>query len=215
MGGELLLRVTGRDADLLSTLSLRVRILSHDQIVRTWWQASSHSAQTRLGRLMHRGLLRERKAAAINIGERLLPLAVWSPGELTPDLGALSWSLKKRWSEPTQPTTVYFATAHCARLFAGVRLGRVPRAFHVSHDLGVAEMFLAIRRRRPHAVPLWIDEDRLAPFRRGEKLPDAILATALNAPPIIVLEWGGLYDKKRLLAFHRDCEERGVSYEIW
>jgi hypothetical protein len=214
MGG-LLLRITDRDADLLSTLSLRVRILSHEQIVRTWWQASTHSALPRLGRLMQRGLLRERATTAIRIGERLLPLTVWSPGEPMQEFGALAWALKKRWSSPTEPTTVYFVTAHGARLFGGVRIGRVPRAFHVSHDLGVAEMFLAIRRQRPHAAGLWIDEDRLAPFRRGEKLPDAILAAAPTAVPIIVLEWGGLYSKKRLLAFHRDCEGRGVSYEIW
>ncbi len=214
MGGEVF-RITDRDADLLSTLSLRVRILSREQILRTWWHESGPSSPPRLRRLIRCGLLRERATTAIYVGERLLPLSVWSPEEPSPDFGALAWLLKQRWSSPLKPTTVYFATAHSARLYGGVRLGRVPRAFHVSHDLGVAEMFLALRRRHPAAVELWIDEDRLAPFRRGLKLPDAILATAPSADPIRVLEWGGLYSKRRLLAFHLDCEGRGLPYEVW
>ena len=213
--GDLLHRMTDRDADLLSTLSLRVRMLSHEQIVRTWWQANTHSAMSRLARLMQRGLLRKRLATAIKIGERLLPLTMWSPGEPMQEFGVLAWALKKRWSSPMEPTTVYFATTHCARLFGGIRLGRIPRAFHVSHDLGVAAMFLAIRRQRPDTISLWIDEDRLAPFRRGEKLPDAVLAAAPSASPSYVLEWGGLYSKRRLKSFHLDCEGRGLPYEIW
>lgn len=214
MGGELL-RITDRDADLLSTLSLRVRLLSREQILRTWWHGTRHASQPRLRRLIRRGLLSERAATAINVGKRLLPLSEWVPEEAPPDFGALAWLLKQRWSSSLRPTTVYFATAHCARLFGGVRLGRVPRAFQVSHDLGVAEMFLALRWRSPAAVELWIDEDRLAPFRRGMKLPDAILAIAPSADPIRVLEWGGLYSKRRLRAFHLDCEGRGLTYEIW
>ena len=35
-----------------------------------------------------------------------------------------------------------------------------------SHDLGVAEMFLAVRKHRPQDVIRWIDEHRLAPLRR-------------------------------------------------
>lgn len=213
--GDLPLRITDRDAELLSILSLRVRILSHEQIVRTWWRASPHAALPRLGQLRQRGLLRERAASVIRIGERLLPLAVWSPGEPVPEFGPLAWALRKRWSSPVQPTTVYFATTLCARLFGGVRLGQVPRAFHVSHDLGVAEMFLALRRQRPAAVSLWIDEDRLAPLRRGEKLPDAVLASGPSSDILCVLEWGGLYSKKRLTSFHLDCEGRGLPYEIW
>ena len=114
------------------------------------------------------------------------------------------------------PTSVYFATPQLARRYGGRRRGHIPRAFQVSHDLGVTEMFLSIRRRQPKRIPFWIDEDRLAPFRRGEKLPDAILADSPGALPRLVLEFGsGNYGKERLLALHEDCEARGLPYELW
>lgn len=78
------------------------------------------------------------------------------------------------------------------------------------------EMFLSIRRRRPELIQQWIDEDRLAPYRRGEKLPDAIIADHAGASPRLVLEFGsGNYGVDRLRAFHDDCELRGLPYEIW
>lgn len=76
-------------------------------------------------------------------------------------------------------------------------------------------MYFALRRLRPNAEKLWIDEDRLAPHRRRQKLPDAILAPSPAAKPLLILEFGGRYDKRRLLAFHEDAAERGVPYEIW
>ena len=85
----------------------------------------------------------------------------------------------------------------------------------MAHDIGVAEMYFALRRLRPNAQSLWVGEDQLAPYRRRQKLPDAILATSPAAKPMLILEFGGQYDKRRLIAFHEDAEKRGVPYEIW
>jgi hypothetical protein len=76
-------------------------------------------------------------------------------------------------------------------------------------------MFLAVRRDRPALIKKWIGEDRLAPHRVGEKLPDAVVADSPEELPKLVLEFGGAYDKARLERFHLDCEERGLPYEVW
>jgi hypothetical protein len=76
-------------------------------------------------------------------------------------------------------------------------------------------MFLALRQSAPNLISLWIDEKRLAPFRRQQKLPDAVLAKTANGIPTNVFEFGGLYSKSQLRAFHDDCEARGLPYEIW
>ena len=49
---------------------------------------------------------------------------------------------------------------------------------------------------------------------RGEKVPDAFLLNR-EGQPINVIEFGGSYDADRLQAFHNDCLDRALAYEIW
>ena len=212
------LSIAERDNDVLRTLSRFVRVASLPQIARFWWSECANSelaARWRLRELECCGLLRHKIVQTIAFPPLTDPLIKWQPGEFIPDFGHLAWLLKSRWQCTRQSSHVYFATACAARRFGGRRQGRIPHAFQVSHDLGVAEMHFAIRRNHPNWVNLWIDEDRLAPFRRGEKLPDAVLATSPDAIPRRVLEFGGAYGKQRLQDFHDDCESRGLPYEIW
>ena len=211
--------LTSRDQDLLEVLCRRVRMLSRQQIVRTWWSCEQFNyaaaATERLKRLCVAGFLIFRQVLARNIGELAAPVATWAPRQPTPDLGAVAWRLGRRWDIAPAVTTIYMASLRSARLFGGRRRGRIPRAFQVSHDLGVAEMFLAVRRTRPQASPLWVDEDRLAPYRRRQKLPDAVLAQKESGTPQLVLEFGAGYGKSRLLEFHYDNVNRRLPYEIW
>lgn len=212
------LSIMERDNEVLRTLTRWIRVASLPQLAKFWWSASvtrEIAARKRLRELERCGLLRHKIVQTIAFPPLTDPLIQWQPGELIPEFGPLAWLLKRRWQCARQLTAVYFATAHAARRFGGRRQGRIPRAFQVSHDLGVAEMHFAIRRKSPDCVALWIDEDRLAPFRRGEKLPDAVLATSPDAIPRRVLEFGGAYGKQRLQNFHDDCEGRGLPYEIW
>lgn len=210
--------LTQRDTEILGMLSLRVRLASVTQISRTWWGRGTDSAQTccrRLRRLEKAGLLTRRHATVLAMPELEAPLACWRPGSPLPDLGAIAWSLRRRWRGEPVATTIFLVTQSCANYFGGRRRGRISRAFQVAHDLGVAEMFMAIRRSDAEAAALWIDEDRLAPARRRQKLPDAVISHALDSLPELVLEFGGNYSKSRLQAFHDDSESRGLPYQIW
>lgn len=110
------------------------------------------------------------------------PLAVWQPGDWVPGFGSIAWQLASRWQKTPELLNVYFATQRAANIWGGKRKGSIPQRFQVSHDLAVAEMFFAILRRDPALLQLWIDEERLAPFRRGVKLPNGVLGKEPEAP---------------------------------
>lgn len=207
-----------RDREILSALSLRVRMAHLHQIARTWWPSyeTLDCCRSRLDQLIANQLIARCEATVIRMQPLASSLAKWRPTQQSPDLGKLAWTLSVRWQEPPIPTSVYFALPRLAQRYGGRRKGTIPRSFQISHDLAVTEMFLAIRRHRSELAHLWVDEDRLAPFRRGEKLPDAVIADYPGAPPRLVLEFGsGNYGADRLRAFHDDCEMRGLPYEIW
>jgi len=212
------MQLTDRDLDILRFLTLRVRIAAHTQIARTWWPRVSNAADVarrRIDRLCFVELMQAQEVTAMRPPLLWQPLCAWAPGEVPPNLGRVAWLLHKRAGGRCVGQIAYYATARAARRFAGARSGRIAQPFQVAHDLGVTEMYLAVLRTRPELALRWIDEDRLAPHRRHQKLPDAIIAVDPSAPPQLVLEYGGDYGKQRLLDFHEDNRERGLPYEIW
>lgn len=218
MNGKQQCRLTVRDAELLATLCISLRMASLDQIARAWWGTSLFqvaACRRRLTRLKRYGLLGSAQTTLLDMPPLRRPLATWRPHEKNPDLAAVAWRLHNRWSAGYRRATIYLPTPAASRRFGGSRTGRIKRPFQVAHDIGVAEMYFAVRQLRPAAVSLWIGEDRLAPDRRRQKLPDAILAARPADKPLLILEFGGQYDKRRLTAFHEDAAERGVPYEIW
>ncbi|WP_437203401.1 hypothetical protein [Planctomicrobium sp. SH664] len=42
-----------------------------------------------------------------------------------------------------------------------------------------------------------------------------MIALRADERPQLVLEFGGAYDKDRLIDFHTDNQQRGLPYEIW
>ncbi len=211
-------RLTKRDAELLTILCGSVRMASLDQIARACWGASKYhvtACRRRLARLTNHGMIAATQAVILDVTMLHQPLMTWRPGDRMPNLAGVAWNLRRRWMAGYRPATIYYPTMAGTRRFGGVRSGRIKRPFQVAHDIGVTEMYLAVRRQRPRVLSLWIGEDQLAPYRRRQKLPDAILATSPASKPLLILEFGGRYDKRRLIAFHEDAFQRGVPYEIW
>lgn len=213
-----LLKITDRDHDILCFLTLRVRVAELTQIARTWWPRAVDApdiARRRLHQLRRIDLVKSQQVMAMQSPSLLQPLCRWSPGEPAPNLGRIASLLHNRAAGPRVTQLIYFATVRAAHRFGGARAGRIAQPFQVAHDLGVTEMYLALLKTRPELALQWIDEDRLAPYRRQQKLPDAIIAAYPAAPPRLVLEYGGDYGKRRLVDFHEDNRERGLPYEIW
>lgn len=213
---------TERDREILLALTHKVRLLSLEQIARTWWNASPvgvASARKRLATLTAKDspsseqfVLRLRVNAhpELNLSG---PLLTWKPGELTPDFGALSYRLKNRWTEAIRPTTVYIATEKAARYFGGFG-GKLRRPLQVTHDLHVARIYLHLLETDREAAWAWVSEEQFAPERRHQKLPDAVLRDR-NGKVTLVIEFGGSYDTKHVERVHLDCVTRSLPYELW
>ena len=73
---------------------------------------------------------------------------------------------------------IYFATPRGLAVFGGSTPGKIKNLCQVTHDLHVAAVYLTYRHRWPHDARCWVGEDFLAPFRRKQKLPDAMLVNA-------------------------------------
>lgn len=206
------MQLTPRDRAILVALTQKVRLLSLDQIHRTWWPtATPDTARRRLEAL---STLVTRMT--LNAHPELTlagPLFTWQPGRPTPPFGALSYRLKKRWNEAPHPTPVYIASPVAARYFGGFG-GKLRRPLQATHDLHVSQVYLRLLIQDPDQAALWVSEERFAPERRREKLPDAVLRDP-SGRLLRVIEFGGSYDAAHVARVHQDCVTRALPYELW
>jgi len=215
--GLLFALMQARQDEIVSTLTHKLRLLTLGQIARTWWAETSRpeeNARRSLAQVVACGLLRRIR---VNARPELLlrsPVVRWSPSDPEPPFGRVAYRLQTRWNEAPMPTEIYSATTKAGKVFGGAVGGRLKAPLQASHDLHVSALYLRLRNDDPVAAEAWIAEDRLAPFRRHEKLPDAVLGSG-PADIRLVLEFGAGYDKARVRAFHDDCAERGLPYELW
>lgn len=209
--------MTEREREIVTALSAKIRMLSFEDIVKTWWppsKSATTNARRRLSELVDdRILARERTFARprLPLSE---PVFRWKPGQDAPAFGELSWKLKSRWTEDPREITVYLATRRAAAIFGGTADGRIKNPSQTTHDIHLGALYLKIRQEAPRLAAGWVGEGVLAPTRERQKLPDAILHDR-EGRPRLVMEFGGAYPAFRLEAFHEDCAQRQLPYELW
>lgn len=205
MRKELNISLHEGDRELLSTLSLRVRVLTSLQIARTW-----PAMLGRLPRLEAEGLLQSFVAVTHPELPLTAPVVHWRPGDSLPDFGSASYRLRSRWCKPAVPTKCFIAGKAAGSLFGG-HGGRYPRESEESHDIHLAAVFLRFRKLQPELVGSWVHEEDLRRDRKDRrgKVPDAMVGKSS------VIECGGAYKTRKLIGFHRFCEARGYEYEVW
>jgi hypothetical protein len=189
--------LTSRDAEIIQALVQKVRLFGLRQIAEHWWHGELANA-------------RRRPVPPLDS-----PLVNWRPGEPAPDFGQVAYRCRQRWHmRPTRPCTAWIATERGEQLFGGVRRGELKHAMQATHDLGVAAVWLRLKKVAPDCAAAWRSEDLLAHTRRGEKLPDAFVVDRAEQV-IAVIEFGGGYDAQRVEAFHQDCMARKLPYQLW
>lgn len=209
--------LTARDAQILSTLSCRVRFLSIAQIANQWWPGNvepTTNARRRLLQLQAAGYLRIDSAFAKPIPALKAPLVAWQPAQPPPDFGIISYHLKHRFSGAAVATTIAYATKLAAVRYGGFS-GRAPRRSEATHDLALGQVYLAHLRTSPRVAAAWIPEAAIVKGARADsqKVPDALLRFPDKSE--VIIEFGGEYDKAKLTSFHLDCERRGRGYQLW
>lgn len=208
--------LTSRDEQVLAALASRVRMLAIEQIAATWWSESADPtryAAKRMRALEQGGYADRFQANAHPMLTLDAPVLAWNPGDEQPDFGAAGYRLKSRWTRAPRTVAVYAASRLYARRVAGYG-GRIKRPLQATHDLHVAAIYLRLLRTAPALAAAWVGEEGLAPDRKDEKLPDAVLVDPEGRPRLVV-EFGGAYDADRVRAFHADCEARSLSYQLW
>lgn len=201
--------ITPNAADLLSTLSRKVRCLTDKQVARTWYGGTKHPLRNaaRMLRVLHKdGLIETRATTAHPEIDLLAPLVSYSPGAPTPDFGSIAWHLKTRWNLPPESTNLAVATKRATQMFGGVGEGTFQvRIQETTHEIHFAQVYLRTLNERPHLARGWKPETT---NHRTGKRADATI------PGFGVIEIGGSsYDKYKLEAFHD--QEKEAYYEIW
>lgn len=201
-----------RDQVLLSTLTLKVRLLSLGQAARTWWEGDARQAARRTESLAEAGWLKRDAVTAHPELALEAPLLLWEPGDRVPHFGSLAYRAAERFQDRSEQMVVLRATRKAAELFGGEP--GVLKAPSVTHDVQLAALYLRFLRDRPADAVNWLSEAALAPSREGEVLPDA--AVTDDAGDICrVIEFVGRYPPERLRRLHEDCDSRKLPYELW
>lgn len=200
-----------REEDLLTTLALKVRWLTFEQVAEGL-DTSVVEARRVIGRLEIAGLVRRTAVRLPPVERRDEPLVRWRPGEPMPPYHRLATRLRVRWPGPRRPATIVRATRRGAHLVGGNPGVIQPAA--LAHDQQCAQLLLHLRRTRPADVADWLSEAEIAHLWHGRFTPDAVIVSDQGAPRL-VLEIGGRYPVEHLLKFHRNLEERSMPAEIW
>ncbi len=208
--------LTKRDLAILETLALRVRVLTVDQIARTWFRATSdpvRQADHRLRTLTERGLIERFTVFARPELKMDAPAAAWRPGAAPPDFGKLSHLLVQRWTEPIKATPLVIVSQPAGNWLGGTG-GRRPRRSEVSHDITLGGVYLRWLGLRCRPGDNWISEARLRGLGYGGRasLPDAMVESGGRR---LVIEVGGEYPARKLASFHAFCQKERLPYEIW
>lgn len=207
--------LTDRDIQIVQALTEKVRLFSQRQIAEHWWAGELPNARRRLRRLADQGLISRIDVQARPIPDVASPLHTWEAGQPGPDFGAIAYQCQSRFRrQATRNLTAWIVTQRGAQLFGGMRRGELKHPTQATHDLGVAAVWLRLAAEAPSWAAAWRSEDLLAHTRVGQKLPDAFIVDA-SEQIICAVEFAGSYNAERIQAFHEDCLQRDLPYQIW
>lgn len=205
-----------RDEQILQTLTLRVRLLTARQIAATWWGVSSSSfllARRRLIALQRGGLLQRHQILARPLLALEAPIFTWQPNQPDPDPAPIAYRLQSRWTRAPELVGIVHASAVAAKQFGGAG-GRLAHPEQATHDLHVAALYLRALRDDPARAAGWWVEDLRGKAGYRLKDPDVVLFDD-DAQPMLIIEFGGEYDAKRVREFHDHCRTAACAYELW
>lgn len=206
--------LTDKHCEILEPLTRKIRVLTHQQIARTFFAGikdKENTIRSLVSELAEAGFLKSYSAMVHPEIQLKAPLCNYSPGNPDPDFRLLARETRGRWKLAPIATDIVFATEHAKEVFGGYLGGKKPRASETRHDIHVAQIYLKLAKQDPTLSEAWVSEEQLLLERAGKdgRLPDVLLRT--DNP--VIIEFGGAYPRAKLEAFH--VEQKGQSYELW
>ncbi len=214
-----------RETEIVRMLIRCVPLLTLSQIATNFYAGDRANAVRTLRRLTNRKLLvAHRLITRTPPTPMVTPLASWSPGLEAPTAYRLAFRLGQRWLCQGSRSRQCFTAGPAISALLGISPAIRPlRPLQASHDLGLAEQFLYFYRQQDSRCRWWIGElhysdcanpDIAELLSDGTQRPDAFLLK-LDEQVDYALEYGGIYNAKRIERFHRWCQRRSLPYEIW
>ncbi len=202
-----------RDLTVLKAFAFKVRVFGQRQLAESFWSGDLANARRRLRRFASVGLVAKSSLMVRPLPDMLSPVCTWKPGYPKPDCSAVSFQLQSRWRfRALRSTVVYRATPLLIDHLGGQQKSMV--STQVSHDLGVAAVWLWFHRHQPRSASAWVGEDMIEDVPSHQSQPDAVLVDEQSEPAMLI-EFGGDYSAERISTFHEDAVLRGLPYQIW
>ena len=209
--------MTSWEREILVVLANHVRMLSLPQVARTWWTENRRGlrrARESAQRLAEEGWLDSYRVFSRPVAPLSEPLVVWTVNQRPPDFPQLSAWLHRRASASAAVTTVITAARKTHTLFGRGVVPSRPKLTQITHDLHVAEIFLAYRARGFDERQRWVPEDHFPDTWPIREQPDAILLDG-DGQFKRAVEYGGDYSVDRLIRLHYALARIRLPYEIW
>ena len=199
--------------DILAALACRIRVLSLAQVAIGFFDGNDRVANRRIAKYLDRNLFVSTKLLARQLPIPTSALFVWNVGDRPPKFASLVATARKRWFQSDATLTQTFMLGPIAARLLGIRYrGRLSHPLQVSHDLGLAGVYVSMRRDRKELVSRWIGEDFAV--REPGQIPDAVLVNPAGRISQAI-EFCGLYSEVRIKRFHDHCVDRRLPYELW
>ncbi|MDX1926250.1 MAG: hypothetical protein SFV81_07025 [Pirellulaceae bacterium] len=210
------MQFTTRDKLMFDILTTKVRALSLNQIAIEFFGGDFANANRRLRQLVATKVIARQRLIARQLPQPTEPCFVWTPATPPPSFEVVARMVKRRWSRlPTRMTAVYFAEARFSSIVGNRAKGRLMHPLQISHDLGLASIYLHFLHKHPQRASQWLGEDSFeSRNQRKKQTPDAVIIDG-NFRPALAIEFGGIYTADRIERFHRHCSARSLPYEIW
>lgn len=123
------------------------------------------------------------------------------------------WTLSVRFRSDDRHSPVYTATRKTGNFFGGAG-GPYRHRQQLTQDLHVGTLHVRLVQTDPVTASRWLSEDLLAPERRGEKLPDAVIRDEQGRDRLVI-EFAGAYGANHVDRVHQDCVKRSLPYKLW
>ena len=133
------------EEEILVALVWHLRVLSVEQIARTWWQGQATANRRATDAIKARqqsGWLHVRELISRPTVPLEGPLVCWEPGQRAPDFEDLSRLLHRRARTAARKIMVVSATRKSRQLYGVAGSAQRPKLTQVSHELFVAEVFI-------------------------------------------------------------------------
>ncbi len=218
------LKLSERDTTIVVLLIRCLPVLSLGQISHKLFAGDRANALRSLRRLTDRGYIAGHQCLTRTPPPIAGPLLTWQPGEEAPSAYRLAYQLNRRWlTQGMRKRQCFTAGPALNSLFGLSTAVRPQHQLQISHELGLAESYLTLCGQAGDRWQRWVGELYYSSCQNpavskligmGTQRPDALILST-DSHVECVIEFGGVYNAKRLAKFHRWCQRERLPYEIW